>query len=271
MPRKYLDMIKLSVVTVCRNSEDCIAETIQSVINQTYPNIEYILIDGNSNDNTLSIIKKYRDMALKNGIKYCWLSEPDNGIYEAMNKGIDLATGDWINFMNAGDKFYSNTTLECVYKNILDIDVVYGKVKIRSNKVPSNPEPLKLLLDSRKPFNHQSAFVRIELYKENKFDLKYKICSDYHFFKKIYKEGYRFKEISCIVSIYDGHGISNSNLRETLEEDRKIAIEDGITVLSSIKWFCWKNTRLMKNYILSRIVKRSWILTKLYIWRNNLR
>ena len=98
--------MKVSVITISYNAVSVIEDTIQSVLNQSYKDIEYIIIDGGSTDGTVDIIKKYQDK-----INY-WVSEPDNGIYDAMNKGIDKATGEWINFMNAGDYFHSNLTLE---------------------------------------------------------------------------------------------------------------------------------------------------------------
>ena len=91
--------LKISVVTVCYNAVDCIEETMLSVLDQTYPNIEYIVIDGGSSDGTADVIRKYADR-----LAY-WVSEPDKGIYDAMNKGIVAATGDYINFMNAGDRY----------------------------------------------------------------------------------------------------------------------------------------------------------------------
>lgn len=96
---------KISVITVCYNCVSVIEQTIKSVLEQTYPNIEYIIIDGGSMDGTVDIIKKYSDT-----VTY-WISEPDNGIYDAMNKGIDMATGDYLNFMNAGDTFFEDKAI----------------------------------------------------------------------------------------------------------------------------------------------------------------
>ena len=101
--------MKISVVTVCYNAADTIERTMLSVLNQTYHDIEYIIIDGGSTDGTVDIIRKYADK-----IAY-WVSEPDKGIYDAMNKGIKVATGEWINFMNAGDYYYSNEVLKNVF------------------------------------------------------------------------------------------------------------------------------------------------------------
>jgi glycosyltransferase involved in cell wall biosynthesis len=88
---------KISVITICYNAVDLIEKTILSVLHQSYDNIEYIIIDGNSTDGTVDIIQKYA-----NQLAY-WISEPDGGIFDAMNKGLDHATGEWVNFMNAGD------------------------------------------------------------------------------------------------------------------------------------------------------------------------
>jgi glycosyltransferase involved in cell wall biosynthesis len=112
----------ITVITVARNCEDTIEDTIVNVINQKFRNIEYIIIDGASSDNTLEIIKKY-----ERSIDY-WISELDNGIYDAMNKGIDLATGDWINFMNAGDSFYNYNLFSTIFDQFEynKFDVIYG-------------------------------------------------------------------------------------------------------------------------------------------------
>ena len=119
--------MKISVVTVCYNSVDTIEETMLSVLNQTYSDVEYIIIDGGSTDGTVDIIKKYADR-----IAY-WVSEPDNSIYDAMNKGIAVATGDYINFMNSGDSFASKDSISNVLTNIKeDIDIVFGDTDRKS-------------------------------------------------------------------------------------------------------------------------------------------
>ena len=115
----------VTIITVSYNVVDTIESTIQSVVNQRYNNIEYIIIDGGSNDGTVDIIKKYEDH-----ITY-WISEPDGGIYYGMNKGIIKSNGDWLCFMNAGDRFASNDVLEHIFdSNIVfdNIDVIFGDV-----------------------------------------------------------------------------------------------------------------------------------------------
>ena len=118
----------VSVVTVVFNGEKYLEETIQSVINQTYDNVEYIIIDGGSTDGTLDIIKKYEDR-----IDY-WVSERDRGIYDAMNKGIDLASGEWINFMNAGDGLDSYSILNEIFSNKINLKIglIYGNTNTGS-------------------------------------------------------------------------------------------------------------------------------------------
>ena len=115
----------VSIITVVFNGEDYLEQTIQSVINQTYENIEYIIIDGGSNDNTVNIIHKYDEF-----IDY-WISEEDSGIYDGMNKGISLATGDWFNFLNCSDYFVDNEVLKKIFSlKRENITVLYGDVLI---------------------------------------------------------------------------------------------------------------------------------------------
>lgn len=197
----------ITIITVCYNASSTIEQTILSVINQTYSNIEYIIIDGNSTDGTVDTIKKY-----ENKISH-WISEPDKGIYDAMNKGIKSATGEWINFMNSGDTFYSNTILNEIFLNsVFSCDVIYGN----TNYIYSNGNVIKKAgkITSKKymPFTHQSSFVKTSLLKSFGFDCQYKICADRNFFYQLYLNKKKFKQIDYIISNYEAEeGISSIN------------------------------------------------------------
>ena len=152
----------ISIVTVCLNDGKYLEETIQSVINRTYSNIEYIIIDGGSTDNTINIIKKYESK-----IDH-WLSESDKGIYDAMNKGISLAKAKWINFMNAGDTFYKSNTIEKIFLKKNDkIDFIYVDRKIIYNTKFSRVEKAGEIKDLWKGmvFFHQSLFTNSDVFK----------------------------------------------------------------------------------------------------------
>ncbi len=169
----------ISIVTVSYNAVLTIEQTILSVINQTYPNVEYIIIDGGSTDGTVDIIKKYEDK-----IAY-WVSEPDKGIYDAMNKGVVVATGEWINFMNAGDIFTDGDVIDKLFhQNIIinRVGIVFGDTLV----VFRNREKIVRFGDDTHhkimPSCHQSIFCRRNLLVSNPFDLRYKIAADYNFF-----------------------------------------------------------------------------------------
>jgi len=214
------DLPILSIITVVRNCEETIEKTILSVINQNYQNIEYIIIDGMSNDNTLNIINKYRKHLTH------FVSEPDKGIYDAMNKGIKLATGDWVNFMNAGDYFFDNSTTSLVVSEIgkQNFDIIYGDFIAINQNFGSN------LLVKAKPLNkiyqgnlysHQSCFIKSEVIKANLFDLKYKITADYNQMVSLYLQKKIFFYLPIPFSVMLADGISYSNIN-TYKEQIKI-------------------------------------------------
>jgi len=197
----------ISIITVVFNGEKYLEETIQSVINQTYDNVEYIIIDGGSTDETLDIIKKY-----ENQIDY-WVSERDDGIYDAMNKGIDLASGEWINFMNAGDSFYDENIIKKVFfeSKIEDFHVIYGNtlVKYSDSLLKNINAPAKLNFNTGLPFCHQSSFVKGIIQKKFKFSSLYSIYADYNFFIEIYQNNVNFLYMNLTVSKFDYNGISS--------------------------------------------------------------
>lgn len=207
----------ISVVTVSYNAVSTIEETICSVINQTYSNIEYIIIDGGSTDGTVDIIKKYADK-----IAY-WVSEPDKGIFNAMNKGVLNATGEWVIFINCGDKFYTSHVLkEIFYHKYKDdgTDVLYGNMILKYSFADflSYPKDLSCF-NTIFPFSHPASIVRVSILKKYLFNEKYKLASDYDFFLKLYKAGYKFKYLNIIISVFEAeNGASSVNKQQTYKE-----------------------------------------------------
>lgn len=219
----------ISVVTVSYNAASTIEQTILSIINQTYKNIEYIIIDGGSTDDTVNIIRKYADR-----IAY-WVSEPDKGIYDAMNKGIDAATGEWVNYMNAGDVFIDNSVVSNLFQNSIadNYGIVFGNTLfLKGDKQIvvryGDDCPHKIM-----PSCHQSIFCRRSLLIKYPFDLKYKIAADYNFFYQLSKTDVGRKYVDIVVSAYDAlDGISSRNEWTTRKEMLKI---ENQTVLFYIK------------------------------------
>lgn len=207
----------VSVVTVVYNGKAFIEDTIKSVLSQSYPHVEYIIIDGGSTDGTVEIISKYSDR-----IDY-WISEPDKGVYDAMNKGIDRANGKWINFMNAGDLFYSNISIEQMLSSYHDLDrfaIIYGDAEFRLKNIAYiSRAGEESSTDKFMPFSHQASFIRNDIAKKYKFDLTYKIAADTALSLKLLKDGYLFKYIPVIVCSYDAQqGLSVHNEGKRSEE-----------------------------------------------------
>ncbi len=214
--------MKLTVITVCFNAEKVIEQTIKSVISQRHTDIEYIIIDGRSSDNTLDIINKYSKHINR------VISEPDRGIYDAMNKGIKLSAGDWILFMNAGDSFVNNDVVTDLFSQANDTaDVIYGDniMEYPGAKI-YNKGRIFSKNDINMPFCHQSVIVKGSLAKKYPFDLKYKVASDYNMFYKLYKSGKSFQYIPVAVSNYNMDGFSQYNIIQTFTEVRKIQKRD---------------------------------------------
>ncbi|MCD7956948.1 MAG: glycosyltransferase [Lachnospiraceae bacterium] len=208
--------MKISIITVCRNSEKSIAETFESVLNQTSDDFEYIVIDGKSNDKTVEIIQRYSEKFREGGIGFRYITEVDAGIYDAMNKGIDLAEGEYLNFLNSDDRFYDENVLANVSKKLsgTDADILCGAASLQFEngenyiQIPHNVEKQ---LYGRMPFIHQSTFVKRKLMVENKFDLRYTLSADYDFFFKMLLGHKKFSIIDCILVTYSMDGASNKN------------------------------------------------------------
>ncbi len=246
--------IKISVITVCKNSEAYIEKAIQSVINQTYKNIEYIVIDGDSQDKTKDIIQNYSKHIDK------FISEPDTGIYNAMNKGIKLATGSFIQFLNSDDYFYDNKVVEDVVQFIQqnpDCDIVYGDAEIRRDpRIGGDPYIAKSPLPSEIPeaiicgnlFLQGSIFFRGTTFNElGFFNEKYTISADYEYYIRftIHNKILVYYCSRTIFSYYTG-GISG-NVTKTLSE--MFDIQNGIDMFKSEDW-CQKRILKLQSSII---------------------
>lgn len=212
----------VSIVTVVLNGQKYIEKTIESVLSQTYNHTEYIIIDGGSDDGTLEVIRKYDDK-----ISY-WVSEPDNGLFDAMNKAIDVATGDYLWFLNAGDIIYSDHTLFDIFRSKRDADVYYGQTLIidKEDKIIGLRRlkpPDKL---SWKSFRfgmlvcHQAILVSSALVTH--YNLNYKYTSDYEWVLKILKKSKAIINTKLILAKYRNGGLSNMVIKSSLIERFKI-------------------------------------------------
>lgn len=242
---------KFTIVTVCYNVEEEIEETMESVLKQSYENYEYIIIDGKSKDNTLDKIVKLQKKYFKREIRY--ISEKDSGIYDAMNKGIDMASSQWIIFMNAGDSFFSNEVLEKVNQKLTEEnDVVYGDIIAsdkRLGKKIRKPKNLESLKDGM-IFCHQAVFLKTSIMKKYKFDTNYKIAADYNLFYHLYKLGYKFNYLSEIIAIYDLDGISSNFLKNNIEKYK----------INKSKKFFFNILKFMIKSIIKKVFTKKYLL-----------
>lgn len=231
LENKELEKMKITVITVCFNAEKTIERTFESVLSQRDHQFEYIVVDGKSNDTTVEIIKKWKNKFEKLGIDYKWISEEDKGLYDAMNKGVLMASGSWIVYLNADDEFATENTIPFA-KEKLDskTDILYGDTIFISKNGAENYRSAMQIDTIKKhlPFIPQSAFVKKEVQKEFLFNLNYKIAADYDSFLRMYLSNKRFKQVKfCFSKFYEG-GISNLNEWETYKEDINIKHVNGI-------------------------------------------
>ena len=245
---------KITVVTVTFNARITLEQTILSVINQNDIELEYIVIDGGSNDGTIDIINKYR-----RNIFY-WESSKDNGIYDAMNKSLNHASSEWIIFMNSGDKFYDNNTLSNIYKNFLrsknDYDIIYGNYSFISNEKLIIKYPYHIsTIWKRIPMCHQSIIFKTELLKERPYNLDYKFCADYYF---LYNEYLNFNKkfiyVDYTISTISRNGFSETNSIETYKEYMKISLSLNYNLLKRL-YFIFKVNERKIIYFMKKLFK----------------
>lgn len=210
--------MKLSVITICYNEKE-IRRTCESIINQTWQDFEWIVVDGGSTDETLDILNEYKDRI------DILISEKDNGIYNAMNKGINLTKGEWINFMNGGDTFYDHLALENVFKDKeYDASVLYGNLNlIPRNEIIKTADKIDLRFFGNSSVPHPSSFIKKSLFdKYGPYNENYKIVSDYEKFCIFFKNKETFLKVDHCIAHFDTKGISsNPKSKSKIAEERE--------------------------------------------------
>ena len=208
----------LSVITIVYNNVRDIERTILSVLTETYPNIEYIIVDGASTDGTLRIINRYRNIITK------IFSEKDEGIYDAMNKGLAAATGDYVIFMNSGDEFFDNYTVEKVFGSSPNADIYYGETEMINDEGESlgqrrHAAPEQLDWTSFKygmSVSHQAIYIRASLAPP--FDRRYKLSADIDWIIRAVARAGTIVNVRQYVAKYLVGGMSKAKHRESLAE-----------------------------------------------------
>ena len=218
---------KLSIITVCFNNKEGLERTIKSVIRQTYANYEYIIIDGGSTDGTIDVIKKYNE-----NIAY-WISEPDSGIYNAMNKGIKMAKGEYCYFLNSDDYIATPNTLKKIFEKANEADIIYGNLAIRQGEKLKKVVCFSSKLTgfsfyrTKVAIHHQASLIKRELFLKYGFyreDIK--ITSDWiFFFETVMQHKVSTQYVNIIFAIFLAGGVSyeNDNIR-----NKEIQIKQNI-------------------------------------------
>lgn len=215
---------ELSIITVTYNAEKELEKTITSILSQKLENnckIQYIIQDGLSKDGTLSVVEKHRFDFEKNGISLLVYSERDQGIYDAMNKGIQKATGKWICLLNAGDVFHDSTCLSNLLFFLSDCnaDIVYADYcRINSYGKRYVIIPKLNQLSKTMIFCHQATIVHKRVYEKKKYNIQYDLVSDYDFFLNCYIDGKVFQHFKCFLIDYDLNGQSAINMVNAYKE-----------------------------------------------------
>lgn len=226
----------ISIITICYNAASDLEKTIKSVAAQEFKDFEYIVVDGQSKDSTLNVIKQNEGVITK------WVSEPDKGIYDAMNKGVKMASGEWIIMMNAGDVFADSQVLTKVFKNPINdnITFLYGDTLSRQK----NGELLRRVTSWESgDVNHQAVIYRRDLHKEHGMYIITKkiIISDYLFFIRIPQE--QVQKINLAISINDPNGISNQGNWARQQALCADVVFRRRSFWGMVKFYCWKEIK----------------------------
>lgn len=245
---------KISIITVSFNAVEYIEQTIKSVINQSYPNIEYIVVDGASTDGTVEVINKY-----KGRLKF--ISEKDKGISDAFNKGINLATGELVFFLSADDYFYSNSIIDIVIENYeaMPCDILHGNILMLNEatkiKVKSKPDASLKSCYFGQPIKHGATFVTKRAYeKVGGYKEKYKYAMDYDLTLNLIKNNCSFNYIDLDIAIIRTGGVNQVYRMRTIDECFDIARSYNVGWFKANAFRYWKYIKFLANG--SKIIRK---------------
>jgi glycosyltransferase involved in cell wall biosynthesis len=256
---------KISIITPTYNAQKFINKSIQSVLDQTYANYEHIVVDGNSTDGTVSILKSYPHLK--------WISERDAGIYDAMNKGVKLASGDWIYFLGADDKLYNSAVLQTISEKLIDtLDFVYGNVWRAKTKSIYDGEFTKNKILIRN-ICHQAIFYKRSSFNEiGYFNLNYSVLADWEYnWRCFFNKKINVKYLPITVATYSDGGISTMLKDEKFQADKYklmisyaasyIPLDQRKNILRGIAY----SERIKRNYFSSFRFYLRWLLNSIGI------
>ena len=243
---------ELSIITVCYNAEASIRKTLQSVLEQTYANFEYIIKDGGSTDGTCHLVEEYIPLFSKRGITCKLVCCEDEGIYDAMNQALEYTAGNWVNFLNADDCYYDSETLQAFFcslavspGDVLCGDAVeeeYG----RRFLFAAAPEEI----EQHHAFCHQAAFIRMDWMKRYGYDTSFRIAGDYDFFLHAYHDGARFERLDRKIVIFGKEGVSTNHVLWIKEETLRVRRRYGYLDISASQEKITLLTAAVKQFIL---------------------
>lgn len=216
--------MKLSIITVNLNNRDGLQKSIDSVICQTFHDFEWIVIDGGSNDGSKELIEQYAEHFVY------WVSEPDKGVYNAMNKGIKVAKGEYLQFLNSGDWLYNETTLERCFSHSFNADIVYGNLFFCRGEVMEPyyyPQKLSFRFLYKKSLGHPATFIKRSILQSTLYDETFKIVSDWKFFLTQALNNKEFYYINEFISCFDTTGISSSS-GLLIEKERDAVLQEAV-------------------------------------------
>ncbi len=251
--------MKVSIITVCYNAAATIEKTIQSVASQTYPDIEYIVVDGASSDNTLSIVRRYKVSKI--------VSEKDQGIYDAMNKGIRLAAGGILYFLNADDYLYDPQVIQNVveaYAQDDQLQVLYGKVKYvdipvkltRTMKLDDFEYKSDLDLVLKRFICHQGIFAHKRTFEQiGVYDTSYKICADFEWFMRAARRGIKRSYLDRFIAVVSSGGVSYTKRYGGIQEKIR-AVFHNASFVHFMAYLAYAGLKKINHIFMEEIVER---------------